>query len=212
MKAIKGISYQFDGQTYEDDALHQAMKISYIFSQQREMTNSKFLETFQTLVSVIKECGCEIGHHPRGILRALREKGGEITSTTPTKLATAKAAAKERYLAVAMLSACDASRYNKLSEEISNDYTKGTNHYPKTVTEACNLIVNYRQSNPAGRIYNDSEGVAFINVDATRQPRERQCRDMEKVKCYNCNKKGHYSNDFPDKQPKREQEKEKEKE
>jgi hypothetical protein len=32
------------------------------------------------------------------------------------------------------------------------------------------------------------------------------------VKCYNCNKKGHYSNDFPDKQPKRDKKKEKEKE
>jgi hypothetical protein len=124
----------------------------------------------------------------------------------------AKATAKERYLAVAMLSACDASRYNKLSEEIKNDYTKGSNHYPKMVTEAYNLIVNYRQSKPAGRIYNDSEGVAFNNVDANRQPRERQFHDIEKVKCYNCNKKGHYSNDFPDNQPKREKEKEKEKE
>jgi hypothetical protein len=110
-----------------------------------------------------------------------------------------------------MLSACDASRCNKLSEEIRNDYTKGSNHYPKTVTEAYNLIVNYRQSKPEGRISNDSEGVAFTNVDANRQPRERQFRDIEKRKCYNFNKKGHYSNDFPDKHPEREKEKEKEK-
>jgi hypothetical protein len=136
MKAIKGIAYQFDGQTYEDDALHQAMKRFYLFNQHREMTNTKFLETFKTLVSVITECGSEIGHHLRGILRALKEKGGGISSATPKELDEAKATAKERYLSVAMLSACDASRYNKLSEEIKNDYTKGSNHYPKTVTEA----------------------------------------------------------------------------
>jgi hypothetical protein len=53
MKAIKGISYQFDGQTYEDDALHQAVKRFYLFNQHMEMTNAKFLETFQTLISVI---------------------------------------------------------------------------------------------------------------------------------------------------------------
>jgi hypothetical protein len=35
MKAIKGISYQFDGQTYEDDALRQAMKRSYLFNEHR---------------------------------------------------------------------------------------------------------------------------------------------------------------------------------
>jgi hypothetical protein len=103
-----------------------------------------------------------------------------------------------------MISACDNSRYKRLSEELENDYTKGRTHYPKTATEAYNLIVNYRQSKPAGRIYSDSEGVAFVNVDANRQPRDRQFRDIEKVKCYNCNNKGHYSDDFLDKQPERE--------
>jgi hypothetical protein len=49
-----------------------------------------------------------------------------------------------------MLSACDNSRYNRLDEELENDYTKGSNHYPKIVTEAYNLIVNYRQSKPIG--------------------------------------------------------------
>jgi hypothetical protein len=74
---------------------------------------------------------------------------------------------------VAMLYACKNSMDNRLSEEIENDYTKISNHYPKTVTEAYILIVNYRQPKPSGRIYNDSEGVAFVNVDSKRQPRDR---------------------------------------
>jgi hypothetical protein len=206
-KAIKGVSYQFEGQKYEDEALRQAMKRFYLFNQNKDMTNVKFLKTFQTLVSVITECGGEIGHNPRGILRALTEKGGGLASATPNELDEAKSTAKERYLAVAMLSACDNSRYNRLSEELENDYTKGSNHYPKTVTEAYNLIVNYRQSKSIVRIYNDSEGVAFVNVDANRQPRDRQFRDIEKVKCYNCNKKGHYSDECPDKEPEKEKDK-----
>jgi hypothetical protein len=72
MKAIKGVSYQFEGQKYEDEALHQAMKRFYLFNQNREMMNAEFLEMFQTLVSVITECGGEIGHNPRGIIRALQ--------------------------------------------------------------------------------------------------------------------------------------------
>jgi hypothetical protein len=73
----------------------------------------------------------------------LKEKGGVLASATQKELDEAKATVKERYPAVAMLSACDNSRYNRLSEEIENEYTKGSNHYPKTATEAYNLIVNY---------------------------------------------------------------------
>jgi hypothetical protein len=186
MKAIKGVSYQFEGQKYQDEALHKAMKRFYIFNQNKEMINTKFLKAFQTLISVITECGGEIGHNPRGILTALKEKGGGLASATPKELDEAKIMAKKRYLAVTMLSACDNSRYNRLSEELENDYTKGSNHYPKTAMEAYNLIVNYRQSKPSRRIYNDSEGVAFVNVDSNRQPQE-----IEKLKCYNYNKKGH---------------------
>jgi hypothetical protein len=181
IKAIKGVSYQFEAQKYLDEALYQAMKRLYIFNQNKEMTNAKFIETFQTLVSVITECGGEFGHNPKGILTSLKEKGGGLASSTPEELDEAKATAKERYLAVVMLSACEKSRYNCLSEELENDYTKGSNHYPKTITEA---YKNYWQSKPSGRIYNDSEGVVFTNVES-----KRQHRGIATVKCYNCNKK-----------------------
>jgi hypothetical protein len=212
MKAIKGVTYQFEGQKYQDEALHQEMKRFYLFNQNKDMTNAKFLETFQTLVLVITECRGEIRHNLRGILTALKEKMRGLASANLKELDEAKATSKERYLAVAMISACDNSRYNRLSEELENDYTKGSNHYPKTITEAYNLIVNYRQSKPSGRIYNDSEGVAFTNVDANRQHHDRQLRDIDKVEFYNCNKKGHYSNECPDKEPEKEKGKEKEKE
>jgi hypothetical protein len=54
MKEIKGISYQFEGQKYQDEVLHQAMKRFYIFNQNKEMTNAKFLE---------KVSDTRLGHH-----------------------------------------------------------------------------------------------------------------------------------------------------
>jgi hypothetical protein len=68
------------------------------------------------------------------------------------EITAAKLTAKERYLSVTMLSAADNSRYSKLNEELENDYTKGRNHYPKTVTDAYNLIMNYRQTSTSGRV------------------------------------------------------------
>jgi hypothetical protein len=86
MKAIKGLSYQFEGQKYHPEALHQEMKRFYLFNQNKEMTNANFLEEFQTLVSVVTECGGEIGHNPLGTLTALKETGGGLTSATPKEL------------------------------------------------------------------------------------------------------------------------------
>jgi hypothetical protein len=134
IKTIKGLSYQFEGTKYQEKALHQAIKRFYLFGQGKEMPNAKFLETFQTLTSVITECRGEIVHNPAGIIAALKEKGGGLTSATPMEITAAKATAKERYLDVAMLSTADNSRYIKRNEELENDHTKGSNHYPKTVT------------------------------------------------------------------------------
>jgi hypothetical protein len=89
-----------------------------------------------------------------------------------------------------MLSAADKFRNSKLTEELGNYYTKGSNHYPKTVTEAYNLILNYQWSRPGGRVYNGTDGVAFTNVESTRPPRPRVTPpDIATVKCYKCNKK-----------------------
>jgi hypothetical protein len=79
------------------------------------MTNATFLEAFQTLVSVLTECGGETGHDPVGIMTALREKGITQSLASNNDLNEAAATAKEWYLVVAMLSSCDKSRYNKLS-------------------------------------------------------------------------------------------------
>jgi hypothetical protein len=42
-------------------------------------------------------------------------------------------------------------------------------------------------------IVNDSEGVAFATVNVTQEK-----RDLTKIKCYRCNKKGHFANHLPE--------------
>jgi hypothetical protein len=74
-------------------------------------------------------------------------------------------------------------------EDLENDFTKGTNNYPVSVTSAYNFVVNYKNYLKAGgRLINDTEGVSFANVG-------RRQVDRSKVKCYNCNVIGHYANE-----------------
>jgi hypothetical protein len=95
-----------------------------------------------------------------------------------------------------MLVAADNSHCGRLTEDLESDFTKGRNFYTKTITEAENLMVNYHQSKLSGCVFNDSEGIAFAEVEMTRPE-----WDITKVKCYNCNKRGHYSNECPYKDP-----------
>jgi hypothetical protein len=55
IKAPKGLTYQFECHQYHAHALHQAKKRQYAFYQRKEMFNATFLETFQTLISVIEQ-------------------------------------------------------------------------------------------------------------------------------------------------------------
>jgi hypothetical protein len=187
-KAIKSLTYQFEGQHYHPQALHQAKKRFYLFNQGKEMPTAKFLISFRILVSAIEECGGEIGHDPGAINKAMEGRDVDPAQATTDETTLARKTANERHLAVAMLSTCDNSRYGKLTKDLENDFTKGTNLYPKTITEAYNLIVNYWQSKPSVRIFNDSEGITFTTIDT--KPYTKSERDTTKVKCFNCNKKG----------------------
>jgi hypothetical protein len=54
-------------------------------------------------------------------------------------------------------------------DELENDYTKGVDHYPDTITKAYTLVVNFKcQQRQVGRLFNDSDAVSFANVDGKR--------------------------------------------
>jgi hypothetical protein len=139
--------------------------------QGREMTNAHFLEKFNTNVSIVEKYGGDVGIDAAAINAELVEVGVvDVGLATEVERLAAQAQAKEKYLAVAFLNASDNSRYGKLLEDLENDFTKGTNNYPKTLTSAYNLMVNYKNYHkPASRIYNDSDGVAFANVQKEKK-------------------------------------------
>ena len=53
---------------------------------------------------------------------------------------TINAAAIEIYLSCAFVIASDPNRYERLVEELENDYTKGNNKYPTNMVKAYQLI------------------------------------------------------------------------
>jgi hypothetical protein len=61
IKAIKGLSYQFEGGNYHPMAIYLAHKRLYGLYKMQEITNTQFLKKFMTCVSVTVHYGGGMG-------------------------------------------------------------------------------------------------------------------------------------------------------
>ena len=52
--------------------------------------------------------------------------------------------ARNRSLALSFLKRADKARYGSLWTELDNQYKRGTDQYPKDLTAAYNMLLNYR--------------------------------------------------------------------
>jgi hypothetical protein len=189
MKSIKGLIYNFDGQRYHPMSLHLATKCWYSMYQGRDVSNAYYLEKLSTSLAMVEQFGGELGVDSGEVKSELALKGIYLHRATDNEMTVASIAARGKCLAVAFLAGTDKQRYGRLIEELENDYSKGMNNYPVTLTSAYKLILNYRNyQRPASRVFNDSEAVNFANV-------EKWVVDRTKVRCFNCSVMGHYANE-----------------
>jgi hypothetical protein len=171
LKSIKNIVFNFQSQKYKPQALHEAKRRFYVLSQDRNMTVQVFLERYQNNIDVIEHCGGSIGVEPILVENILTELGLTMSTASTVEATAAGNVAQESYLASAFLLASDRTRYGKLLEDLENDYLQGRDNYPKTLTGAYNLLVNWKQNpNHFLRFTGPSnDGVAFTNTDGSKE-------------------------------------------
>jgi hypothetical protein len=149
------------------------------------MTDACFLEKFLTCVAVLEQYGGTIGRD-QGAVEDEIEAAGYTILATAEETKQASDIARSKFLAMSYLLMVDKQRYGKLLDELENDFTKGTDNYPDSVTNAYNLVVNHKgQQRVVSRLFNDSEAVSFANVDGKKVP-----PDIATIKCYACRKDG----------------------
>ena len=108
-------------------------------------------------------------------------------------------AARNRSIAVAFLKRADRRAYGKLWTELENQYTRGNgDQYPLDLTAAYNLLLNYKGPRDS-RIYNDDyvTGVQFMQQGGATVGGTDSITH-ERIACFTCQNKGHYSDACPD--------------
>jgi hypothetical protein len=84
----------------------------------------------------------------------------EASVATEKKLRNTRKIGKDKYLTMSLIRGADRGRYSRLMNDLKNQFTMGHNNYPRNITAAYNLFLNYRttiQPQKSTRIINDSE-------------------------------------------------------
>jgi len=202
IKIIREFVFKSDERQYKYKAEDQAKRNYYNLRQTSTMTCQEYFEKVRNVVEVIKSLGgslCDPMHFKEELPNL--QNGGAYTEQQMQE-------AKERILdkTVAFLVRADRDRYGKLIKEIENDFLKGHDNYPKTPTEAYNLLVNYRNYVTVNK-RNISQGgldqVAFI-TEGKRQKVDKNFKidkdflKFPNIKCFKCGQFGHYKSDYPE--------------
>jgi len=64
-------------------------------------------------------------------------------------------------MACLFLSNCNKKRYDSLLWDIENDYTRGNDTYPNTLTDAYDYLVNYIPPSSRSCRHPDKNGISF---------------------------------------------------
>jgi hypothetical protein len=161
LKILREFVFKSDDRQYKYRAKDQAKRAYYNLRQTPEMSCQEYFERVKNIVEVIKSIGGSLvdDMHLADEL-PVQPVGGYTTQ----QYEIAQETILNKKIAYGILVRADHGRYGKLIEEVENAYLKGNNDYPRTPTEAYNLLVNYRNysANKRTAIQEGLVQVAFI--------------------------------------------------
>jgi Zinc knuckle len=183
-------------------------KIKAVTGYQTMNEDANSLSCFKDSLAVIEHYGGNIGDDDALVKEELKNMTAVLPKApTADQLATCTARAKNKSNAIFFPCCADPGPYALLTTDLENQFTRGNDQYPDTITDAYNLLVRYKKpatGNTKNRETNSttSSGVTpELTTDAVPQTelafvQTTPSPPIEEVKCYNCNTMGHYASSF----------------
>ena len=139
LKLIGGVAFNFQSQKYNVLSVHKSVWHFYVQCQGEHMMCQAYLEQFNNNKDIVEHCGGTIRAHPGLIGERLTKMGMDRDNTDDVELMTATDETKEAYMAVAFLMNSDRRQFRNLLVELENNYLKGSDEYPRTMTSMYNI-------------------------------------------------------------------------
>ena len=208
LKAINEIAFKFEAH----DNIHVSLwnlkpQITNTF--QNGMVLSQFMENFVANDTITSQTGCGIWLDEKTVTEEinLQTMGLTIAAASVTELHLATVAAKEKQQGVAFLMQ-SRKQYDPLRARLANQFMMGEDRYPLTVTEAYNVLYNWKdESGTASRPTVQSEEIghmSFIQYGGgdvggdNNGERKGGGKDRTELQCYRCGQyEEHYANEYP---------------
>ena len=121
-------------------------------------------DKFKDLVSNAKHLRSNIGVHTAHVNTILQDITADPDIPTQEERTHAEEQAKGQYLAVMFLINSDRKHYSTLIWDIENEYTRGSDTYPATLSAAYDFIFNYHADKRTNTKINEG-GMAFYTRD-----------------------------------------------
>ena len=132
-------------QKYVPLSTHLAKQQFFLLSQGCN-TVGEYYEQFKNQTDVLSHISAGIGDDKATMKQVLHSRGIDVSEATEAQEETAELEGIQWYLALAFLMGFDQSRYGRLLEKLENDFTTGNDNYPKTLTDAYNMLLNGRMT------------------------------------------------------------------
>ena len=197
LQSIKGAAFSFDEERYLYCSLDDHLVKYVMYRQGPGEALASYLHQYRIFVEVYEHYG--------GMFT-----GGQIVLDTipdtvpPLTYAERKAKVRDRMIAFGFLKRSDPKRYGTLLSDLANDYARGVDAYPATISAAYKLLHSFTKAPPEvvtqrvtvqNPVSAPTSDMTFAQAAAAVPGSDGVTRP--KISCNKCDQHGHY----PDKCP-----------